>query len=110
VLVPARLMDDVGGLDPAYHHSYGDIDLGLALRNRGCKTYLLPDHIGYCEVQSAQNIPPLHKRFRAMFAAPHPVSDQIHLAYKRYSWPLATLIAGIQVIKRFSAALFPQRT
>lgn len=109
VLVPAQSMDEVGGLDPAYHHSYGDIDLGLVLRERGCKTYLLADHIGYCEAEIAQHAFPLHKRFRAMFVAPHPVSDQVHLAYKRYAWPLATLIAMGQIIKRFSAVLFPQR-
>jgi GT2 family glycosyltransferase len=109
VLVPARSMDDLGGLDPIYHHSYGDIDLGLGLRRRNCKTYLLPGHIGYCEAETTRHLPPFRKRFRAMFVAPNPLSDQIHLTYKRYAWPLATVIALGQIIKRFSAVLFPQR-
>jgi GT2 family glycosyltransferase len=107
VLVPARAMDDVGGLYPAYHHSFGDIDLGLMLRKRGCKSYLLPDHIGFCELNIPKPAPPFIKRLRGMFYPPHPVSDQIHLSFRRYSWPIATVIAAAQVVKRLSEVLMP---
>lgn len=110
VLVPAKAMDDVGGLDPAYHHCFGDLDLGLALRDRGCKTYMLSDHVGCCEL----NIPPpppreLTKRLRAIVSLPHPITDRIHFTYKRLTWPLATAYALFQVASSFSKAFFPRQ-
>lgn len=109
VLVPASLMDEVGGPDPAYHHSYGDIDLGLVLRKRGCKSYLLPDHVGYCEPNISVRQSDFLKRLRALYSPPHPISDQIHFTYKRYSWPVATAIAAVQVLKRITSVLASQK-
>lgn len=109
VLVPASLMHEVGGPDPAYHHSYGDIDLGLVLRKRGCKSYLLPEHAGYCEPNNGSRKSDFLKRIRALYSPPHPVSDQVHFTYKRYSWPLATVIAVAQVFKRITSAIVPQK-
>lgn len=107
VLIPAPAMDAVGGLDPAYHHSYGDIDLGLMLKRRECKTFLLEDHIGYCELNSPRRPPHLLARIKNLFRPPHPVSDQIHLAYKRFSFPIATGLAFAQIAKRLVHAINP---
>jgi len=102
VLIPAEPMDAVGGLDPAYHHAYGDIDLGLMLRKRGCKTYIFPEHVGYCEYDRGELVvPPFRKRLMAIFKSKSPISDRIHFTYKRYSWPLATVLATAQIARRF---------
>lgn len=99
-IVPGTEMDAVGGLDPAYHHHYGDVDLGLVLGKRGCKSYLLGEPIGYCELNSPPPIPPLLMRIKALWSLPSPVSDRVHFTFKRYPWPLAAVLASIQVIKR----------
>jgi hypothetical protein len=49
------------------------------------------------------------KRLRALYSPPHPISDQIHFTYKRYSWPVATAIAAVQVLKRITSVLASQK-
>jgi GT2 family glycosyltransferase len=107
VLIPAKEMDACGGLDPAYHHSYGDIDLGLTLGQRGCRSFVLPGYLGYCDYAPVSKPPSFARRVRGLFYPPLPLSDQIHLAYKRFSWPYATLVVLIQIVRRFSDAVVP---
>jgi GT2 family glycosyltransferase len=111
VLVPAKAMDQVGGPDPVYHQCYADVDLGLVLRERGCKTYLYSDHIGYCEGNPLKYwIPTLGARIRALYSRRDPLSDRIYFTYKRYAWPLATVIAVAQVARALLRTLRPAQS
>ncbi|MET2827815.1 glycosyltransferase family 2 protein [Mesorhizobium shangrilense] len=40
VFVPGAIMNQLGGLNPVYHHAYGDIDLGYRARKIGCDILL----------------------------------------------------------------------
>ena len=75
VLVPGKLMRRLGGLDPVFHHGFGDIDLGYRARKLGGRILLYPRVVG----SAPQNLPfkeklaKLNKRERLnlLFASPH---------------------------------------
>ncbi len=110
VLVPAAPMDKVGGIDPVYHHAYGDIDLGLVLQRQGVHSFLLPEHTGYCEDNPPPAPQPISERIRALFKPMAPVSDQIHFAYRRFPWYIATVVAALQLGKRLLEVVLPRRS
>jgi GT2 family glycosyltransferase len=39
VLVPQSVVNEIGIIDPTYHHELGDIDYGLSARNNGIKIF-----------------------------------------------------------------------
>ncbi len=49
VLIPGRFFEEVGGLDPAYSHSYADIDLGLVAGKLGVPSFVYELPVGVCE-------------------------------------------------------------
>ena len=109
VLVPGAAMEKAGGLDPKYRHMYGDVDLGMTLRKNGCRTYLMPDHMGTCERDPLPAATPrLFDRLRAVFYPPCSVFDEMHLAFRRFPWPIAILNASLRLKLRFKMALFPE--
>jgi len=48
VLVPRRVYEKIGMLDPTYHHSIGDFDYGLRARAAGIQVVVAPGTIGTC--------------------------------------------------------------
>lgn len=49
VLVPKRIWEKVGPLDPLFHHSLGDFDYGFRVSKAGFKSFLAPEYLAYCE-------------------------------------------------------------
>lgn len=49
VLVPGPQMRAVGGLEPGFSHSYGDMDLGLRLRDHDVRLVMTTRTVGACE-------------------------------------------------------------
>jgi GT2 family glycosyltransferase len=49
VLIPKRVVERVGIIDPAYHHSFGDIDYGLRCGFAMVQSFVMPNTIGICE-------------------------------------------------------------
>jgi GT2 family glycosyltransferase len=61
VLIPRIVYNTVGLNDSYYHHSFGDIDYGLAATKKGFTNYIAPGFFGYCK---KNNPIPLFRRKR----------------------------------------------
>lgn len=48
VIIPAKVVRAVGGMNPAYIHAYGDYDYGFRARRAGFSIRVLGEAIGYC--------------------------------------------------------------
>ena len=50
VLIPRSVVDQIGIIDPIYHHDLGDVDYGLRAQENGIKVYAtrIPIAFGYC--------------------------------------------------------------
>lgn len=49
VLIPKKVFQKLGNLDPVFHHAIGDFDYSLRARKMGIEIYVAPDYIGTCE-------------------------------------------------------------
>lgn len=49
VLIPNRVVDIIGIIDPFFHHSFGDIEYGLRATKNGVKCIIAPGFLGICE-------------------------------------------------------------
>jgi GT2 family glycosyltransferase len=50
VLIPCRVAEAVGSLDPTFRHYIGDIDYGLRARESGFQSWVAPGFVATCEV------------------------------------------------------------
>ena len=48
VLIPRKVVEVVGNLDPAFQHYAGDLDYGLRAKRQGCKIWVAPGYAGTC--------------------------------------------------------------
>ena len=53
-LIPRRVAEAVGNLDPAFQHSLGDMDYGFRARALGFAVYVAPGYVGTCSDNSPQ--------------------------------------------------------
>ena len=51
-LIPRRIAESVGNLDPAFQHSFGDMDYGFRARALGFAVYVAPGYVGSCSDNS----------------------------------------------------------
>ena len=49
VLIPKYVFNQIGNLDPYFHHALGDFDYSLRARKNGIDIKVAPDFIGFCE-------------------------------------------------------------
>jgi GT2 family glycosyltransferase len=54
VLIPNKVANIVGNLDPTFAHAMGGIDYGLRANKAGFKTFVAPGYIGTCENNSLE--------------------------------------------------------
>ena len=98
VIVPGETFDELGGLDPAYHHNFGDIDLGYSAKKNGARIMLAPDIAGVTlrNPSSSEQIKgkTFSARIKHFFGAPHAISQ-----YAWFMWKHAprTIWSGIVV-------------
>lgn len=57
VLVPADVLQRLGGIDDRFTHNMADMDFGLRARAAGMGVWLAPGHVGTCAHDPARNIP-----------------------------------------------------
>ena len=111
VTLPADFFHEVDGLDPAYHHAYGDIDLGFVAGQNGVAVYLAPEAVGICEantpISARLSGKTLTERRKILFGASNPVRDYIHFVRKHghsVLWPILVTrnVASrlVQMLKR----------
>lgn len=49
VLIPDAVYKQIGNLDPIFIHSIGDYDYALRAKQKGIRSYITPNYLGYCE-------------------------------------------------------------
>ena len=49
VLIPSTVYNQLGNLDPTFHHALGDFDYGKRAQKRGVEIMVAPDFVGFCE-------------------------------------------------------------
>ena len=47
-LIPREIVRTLGNLDPAFTHSFGDMDYGFRARRAGFSVYITPSYLGSC--------------------------------------------------------------
>ena len=52
--IPRRILEAVGNLDPAFQHSFGDMDYGFRARTQGFAVYVAPGYVGSCSDNAQQ--------------------------------------------------------
>lgn len=52
VLIPKYVYEQVGNLDPIFHHALGDFDYSLRARKMGIEIRVAPQFVGHCETHS----------------------------------------------------------
>ncbi|WP_416666461.1 glycosyltransferase family 2 protein [Egbenema bharatensis] len=55
VLIPQSVFRQVGNLDPAFSHSYGDFDYALRAERQGCSVWTTPGYVGTCKRNPPQS-------------------------------------------------------
>ena len=104
VIVPGENFDKLGGLDPAYHHNYGDIDLGYNAKKKDTRILLAPGVVGVTlrnpSPVAAITGKPLFARLKHLFGQPNGISQYAWFMWKhapRVLWPG---IVGREIARR----------
>lgn len=102
VLVPKKVYDVIGNLDPIFHHDIGDFDYGLRALKAGIIIYATPEYMGVCTANDrAVNKVRMPKsdifgRFKRLYS-PLGYNPKLQFAYIKRHWGL--LAATIDFIK-----------
>ncbi len=107
VLVPAAIVDEIGQMDPVFHHSWGDIDLGYRASKSGYVLSVPSTPVGHCESNprgtDGHHNPELGLRERIAFINSIRglnKSDWLHLVRKHGgpAWPLVWVSPYVNLI------------
>lgn len=113
VLIPAQIFDELGGLDPKYTHSYGDIDLGLRAKAAGVRSFIYGDPIGVCgrgkSVDERIRAAGIRDRWSLLFGYPHGPSSYLRFVRKHGVREFLPIYALHEVTRR-GRKLFWRRT
>lgn len=52
VFIPKTVFNEVGFIDPVFHHSQGDFDYGLRAKKLGISSFVSSEYLGICEANS----------------------------------------------------------
>lgn len=84
VLIPARVFEALGGLDPHYTHAYGDIDLGLRAKAIGVRSYVYGRPVGSCSrgpsLDDRIRTAAFKDRWKLLFGYPHGPASHLRFA------------------------------
>lgn len=84
VLIPARVFESLGGLDPHYTHAYGDIDLGLRAKAIGVRSYVYGHPVGSCSrgpsLDDRIRAAAFKDRWKLLFGYPHGPASHLRFA------------------------------
>ncbi len=86
VLIPKYVYQQVGTIDPLFHHAIGDMDYGLRAAQKDIKSLIAPGFLAYCEAHDS--LPqwclaavPLSKRIRSLYS---PLGNNQPYYYSRF--------------------------
>lgn len=104
VLIPASFFESIGGLDPRFAHTYGDIDLGYAAKTAGVQPYLASKPIGSCQENKATGAQIkfsncLIRALRGSWAKRDSLGQRLYFLHKHSPIPAQLVIIPITVIR-----------
>ncbi len=111
VLAPAKEFDRIGGIDPKFRHSLGDLDIGLVAQKSGIAVRLAPGAVGVCD----RNTPlperlsrmSIRGRLTTVFGAQNSPIYEAYFAWKHGIRCLMPLYVAWYVARRLSAVARP---
>lgn len=99
VLIPAKVFERLGGLDPAYTHAGGDYDLGLRAGSLGIRSYVYGSTVGDCErgpsLDQRIRTADLKGRWKLLFGYPHGPGQHLYFV-RKHGVPLLFPIYAIR--------------
>ena len=108
VLIPKYVYQQVGNLDPLFHHSIGDMDYGLRAIKQGVKSFIAPGFLAHCEAhdtlpQWALSTVPLRKRIKSLYS---PLGNNQPYYYFRYALRHFGLMVALKHLVSMHLRLF----
>lgn len=108
VLIPVRIAQAVGNLDPVFEHAMGDTDYALRTRAMGYQVFVAPGFVGHCSNNPASGTYldaslPLPARWKKMMSRKGlPLRSWRHFTRRHgglvwpvyFVWPYFKLVAG----------------
>ncbi len=98
VLVPSSVFNQIGNLDPVFHHAIGDIEYGHRAIKNGLSSYVAPGFIAYCE--SHEKLPnwclkstPFVERIRSLYS---PLGNSHPYYFFRYEFKYLGLYIALK--------------
>lgn len=110
VLVPRKVVKEVGFLDPQFTHSIGDKDYGYRCMRKGLPMYITPEYIGTCSRNSIGGSwtdpkVPLHERYKKLLMPTGlPPGECFYSARKNRG----VIAACIAITKLYARMLMPR--
>lgn len=96
VLISKLIFNEVGMLDPLFHHGLGDHDYGLRAQKKGFNSYVTSSYVGYCEQNDFVNIcfrpnVPIVKKLQHLYS-PLGVNPLIYYVYDKRHFGLKSAV------------------
>jgi len=121
VLIPLKIAQAVGNLDPVFEHAMGDTDYALRIRAKGFRIFVAPGFVGHCSNNTISGTYrdatlPLSVRWKKMMSRKGlPPRSWGHFTRRHggpawpiyFVWPYIKLIAG--EVRRIKRSLSRQR-
>jgi GT2 family glycosyltransferase len=110
VLIPKFVYQQVGTIDPLFHHALGDMDYGHRAAKKCIKSFIAPGFLAYCEahdslLQWCLPSVPLGKRIKSLYS---PLGNSQPYYYLRYALRhLGLMIAIKHLTSMHIRLLFP---
>ena len=108
VLIPKFVYQQIGPIDPLFHHSIGDMDYGLRAAQKGIKSYIAPNFLANCE--GHDSLPqwclvtvPLTKRIKSLYS---PLGNNQPYYYFRYAFRHYGLLVALKHLASMHLRLF----
>jgi len=105
VLVPRRVVETLGNLDPCFTHTGGDLDYGLRARKAGFSVMIAPGYVGTCPRNPPEgsyhdrSLSPLARLNRMLQIKERPIREKRVFAQRHCGrlWPLYWLYPYLKV-------------
>lgn len=115
VLVPRRVFEAIGPLDPTYTHSMGDIDYGYRATEAGFRVVIAPGTVGVCGRNATAGTwrdvtLPLGERLHRLESPKGLPRSEWRAFLKRHRAPMASLLALVPAVRVVTSGLWHHGT
>ena len=110
VLIPKYVYQQIGTIDPLFHHAMGDMDYGLRAAKKGIKSLIAPGYLAFCEghdtlPQWCLKKTPFKNRIKSLYS---PLGNSQPYYYFRYGLRhFGFKIAMLHLLSMHLRVLFP---